>query len=986
MEREIVAEPTKKGSSVTWPGVWLGVLLATAGCSSSHEPQAAPEPVAVQQSALGGSGVSVVTRNYNYQRTGANTSETTLTTANVNSTQFGKLFSVTVDDQVYAQILFRSNLTLTNLGVTRDVFFVATVNNTVYAFDAYNGNLYWKTPLTPIGARATNNADTCKSGSNFSGNTGIVGTPAIDPATQTMFVVARTYESGSFVQRIHAIDIATGTDKYSNVISFNAGGVSFDPKNENQRPALALSNNYVYVAWGTFCDLNNARGWVAAFGEPHLVVRGSFPVVNTPTVPVNNDGECPSPGCGQGGGIWQAGGGIAVDSAGSIYAATGNGTADETSNFGYSLIKLAPVNLAVQDFFTASALVPTVDQDFGSSGPVFLPNSNLVTVGDKEGKVYVMNSTNLGHFVSGDTQIVQKFQAVQNPNNAPTSHIHGSDVTWVGPDGNTYVYVWGENDYPRSYQYMPTPNQFYATPISVGQYVPPKGMPGGMITLSSNGNLAGTGILWGTTPSNGDAAGQVVGGVLHAFNAETLALLWTSPDTWNFAKDNPPVVANGNVYVPTFSNQVNVYGITQSAPVYSGQIVDLRMRNTLFPPQCIEAQDGTTQTVQLRTNNCNSSFAQDWQFNNTSTGWEIRRPGLNLCMDLNFNQLAIYQSIQQAPCNGSQEQRFILTPVQDGMTISPAVGPTWCMALGSVEGSSLFISPCVTPAPVAYDLQVFTPVPAQLRKQNSGLPGMCVDTPNATLTAGTQLQTFNCNKQENQSWQVFTWPDGSNGIMRNGQNLCFDVPSGNAYQGQRVNQYTCNGGQSQKWIVGQGTTVNGLPFNGFNIMYDDAQILCVDVPNNSNSPNQLLRLWACNGTDAQMFGAFQPQVRKTTSGTAPGLCLDVVNGVAGLQNCLGNATQNWMLQSSGLLVSTANGCLGYQSSNVFNAGMTCTPTPPGQFAPTNLWTEDPLQGGGQLRLTNSNSTCIDTPFGWNVPVSKVQTYSCNGGASQRFTQ
>jgi hypothetical protein len=989
MRSESVANRTKRAWSVTIRlAAWLGVLLGAPGCMGSSERQSASERVAVQRSALGGSGIDVVTRNYDFQRSGANTAETQLTTANVNPTQFGKLFGVTVDDQVYGQILFKSNLYLPVWGVTADVFFVATVNDSVYAFDAYTGRQYWYTTLAPGNGRVTTNSDTAPSGcNNFSGKTGIVGTPVIDPATGTMFLVARSIESGSFVQRLYSIYIGDGTS-YSMPISFSSQGVNFDPRYENQRPALALSNGVVYVAWGTFCDKNNGRGWVAGFDEYSLELTGAFPVVTAQTVPSTSSTQCAGNSCGQGGGIWQGGGGLAIDNNGSIYAATGNGVADATSNFGYSLIKLAPWSLGLQDFFTASVLVPSADTDFGSSGPVFLPNSSLVTVGDKEGKVYVMDSTSLGGFVQGDTQIVQKLPAVQNPTNASSSHIHGSDVTWVGPDG-TYIYVWGENDYPRSYVFMPAPGLFYQTPISVGPYLPPNGMPGGMITLSSNGNQSGTGILWGTTPSNGNAAGQTVSGVLHAFNAETLALLWTSTDTWNFAKDNPPIVANGEVFVPTFSNQVNVYGITQQSPVFDGQIVNLQMRNSLLPAACVDVPNGTTDTVQLDSAVCNWSNAQYWQFNNTPNGWQIQRPAEGMCMDIPGNEIFQNQSVVQAPCiAGSSEQLFTLAPVQDGMAISPASAPGWCLTFSTVEpGTGLTLLPCITVPPVGFDQQAFTAVPAQLRKQNSNLPGMCIDVPWASTSPGVQLQTYNCHKGENQSWQIFPWGDGSSGIRRNGQNLCFDVPNGTS-QGSPVKQNPCSGAWTQKWVITSGSKANGTPFNGQSIMLDNASILCVDVPNNSNSPNQLLRLWSCNGTDAQVFSGFQPQLRKVTSGTAPGLCMDVRNNQGALEPCTGTATQNWELLPNGLISSSANGCLGLQGSIVgFVPNMTCTPTPAGQSNPTNLWTEDPISQGGDLRLTWSSNLCLDAPFGWNTVFAPIHHYNCNNGtAAQAFTQ
>src|ERR1700691_5680567 len=184
-----------------------------------------------------GQGVNVLNRNYNNQRTGANLSETILTASNVNSSQFGKLFMLPVDDQVYAGILYVSGLQIA--GGTHNVIYAATQNNSVYAFDADTlGPPLWFQNFNGTGQPLVN-TEVFTGYLDYRGNIGIVGTPVIDGSARTMFFVTRTVESGNPVQRLHAIDITTGVDRPNSpqVIQATASGIQFNPATENQRPA-----------------------------------------------------------------------------------------------------------------------------------------------------------------------------------------------------------------------------------------------------------------------------------------------------------------------------------------------------------------------------------------------------------------------------------------------------------------------------------------------------------------------------------------------------------------------------------------------------------------------------------------------------------------------------------------------------------------------------------------------------------------------------
>lgn len=516
-------------------------------------------------------GVNVFTRSYNNARTGANLSETILTQTNVSPSQFGKLFSLAVDDQVFAEILYVSAVKIG--GGIHNVIYVATVNNSVYAFDADTlGPPLWKKNLNGSG-RPSKNTDFGAAGSfcplggyyDFRGNIGIVGTPVIDGASGTIYFVTRTVEGTGVVQRLHALDITTGSEVANSptVISASVPGtgdggttVVFNPATQNQRPALALSQGVVYIAWASFCDITPYHGWVMAFDGKTLSRLGVFNT--TPN--------------GSQGGIWMAAAGIAFDPGGNLYLSTGNGTADATQGFGESVVKLAPNTLNRLDFYTASNYntLNSGDTDFGSGGPSILPGYNLLVTGGKEGRLYLLNTNNLGGLAPGDVQIPQVFQAV-DPTVRPsaTHHIHASNIAWNSPQGLN-VYVWGENDFLRGYRFNATTQTLNTAPFASGSILPPVGMPGGIMSLSANGSQPGTGILWASTPRNGDANEYTTPGGLYAFNAETLALLWQSTavgdDSLNFSKGSPTVVANGKVYAASLSRFVSVYGLRTTIP------------------------------------------------------------------------------------------------------------------------------------------------------------------------------------------------------------------------------------------------------------------------------------------------------------------------------------------------------------------------------------------------------------------------------------
>jgi outer membrane protein assembly factor BamB len=279
--------------------------------------------------------VNIPTNRYDSARTAGNMSETVLNTTNVNVNQFGKLYTIAVDGAVNAQALYVSNLTIPNAG-THKVLYVATMNDKVYAFDAATNAVLWIRDFTnaSAGVTAVPIVNIVASNSlNIIGNVGVESTPVIDLSTATMYLVARTLENNSYVQRLHALDITNGTEKFGGPVviqgsvtghAYDAvnGTVTFDPKMQNQRSSLALINGVVLMAWGSHEDIDRYHGWVMAYNATNLQQLAVF---------------CSTPD-GYRGGMWQGSRAPVVDLNGNVYYETGNGDWNGTREFGDNVI------------------------------------------------------------------------------------------------------------------------------------------------------------------------------------------------------------------------------------------------------------------------------------------------------------------------------------------------------------------------------------------------------------------------------------------------------------------------------------------------------------------------------------------------------------------------------------------------------------------------------------------------------------------------
>ncbi len=500
----------------------------------------------------------VLQRGYDANVSGANLNETTLNTSNVVPGSFGMVFTLSVNDNVYAQPLYVPALMIN--GTSHNVVFVATMSDTLYAFDAdVGGAPLWTLNLATFeNATPVPVAQFAYSGStNIIGNDGILGTPVIDPSTNTMYLVALTEESGALVYRLHAVNIATGTPLTGSgvVISGSYSTMTFNPRNEWQRASLVLVGNNVVFGFGAFeleSTGNLYSGWVMAYNKSTLQQTGIFA-----TETVGNGGA----------GVWQSGRPPVVDSSGYVYVFTGNGYTtgyDGVDNFSESVLKLNPASgLSLVDWFTPSAwaTLDSGDLDLASSGPLLIPGTSLLAGGGKAGVFYLLNTGGLRHETANDSGAVQELTI---------SQMRGGPVYWnrSTANGGPLLYTWGVSDALKSFAF--NGSTLATTPSATGT-VTNQIYPGGILTLSANGSTTGTAVLWANVTTSGNAFNVVTPGALYAFDASNVATeLWNSnlraaDSLGNFAKLVPPLVANGRVYVATASQQVVVYGLLPPA-------------------------------------------------------------------------------------------------------------------------------------------------------------------------------------------------------------------------------------------------------------------------------------------------------------------------------------------------------------------------------------------------------------------------------------
>jgi hypothetical protein len=499
----------------------------------------------------------VVTYHNDIARTGQNLQETILTTSNVNSSGFGKLFTMPVDGVIDGEPLYLAGVSIA--GGTHNVLYAVTENDSVYAFDADAGTLLWKVSLLQSGETPSGDLG-C---SQISPKIGITSTPVIDRSSGphgTIYIVAMSRNSSTYFQRIHALDVTTGKEEFGGPVVVQAkypgtgdnsqnGYVIFDPKQYAERAGLLLLNQVVYTGWTSHCDNRPYTGWLIGYRESNLAQTS---VLNL--TPNGSEGS-----------IWQAGAGMASDGS-SIYFLDANGTFDTTLNssgfpvnddYGNAIVRVSTENhqLAVADYFNMYNTVDEsdADEDLGSGGALVLPAMKdstgttryLVIGAGKDSNIYIADRTNMGKFnPNNDSAIYQELDGVL-----------GGGI-WSMPaefDGSVYYGPVGNNLLQFSFSQA----KLSTSPVSKSSAT--FAYPGTTPSISANG--ASNGIVWAIEHSDPDD-------VLHAYEASNLAKeLYNS----NQASDNrdqfgqashfgTPMIVNGKVYIGTTTN-VTAFGL-----------------------------------------------------------------------------------------------------------------------------------------------------------------------------------------------------------------------------------------------------------------------------------------------------------------------------------------------------------------------------------------------------------------------------------------
>lgn len=487
-------------------------------------------------------GQDVLTWHNDVARTGQNVWESVLTPANVNTKTFGKLFVMAVDGKVDAEPLYVHRLQMPNRG-TRNVLFVATEHDSVYAFDADSGQEFWHVRLLPPGETTSDNRNCAQ----ITPEIGITATPVIDRQQGPhgiLYAVAMSKDAhGRYRQRLHGLDLQTGAEQVggpAEITAAYADAPAFDPEQYAERAALLLVNGTLYLTWTSHCDIGRYNGWVMAYDARTLKQKS---VLNL--TPSGNEGA-----------IWQSGAGPAADPQGNIYVMLGNGDFDRSldargfpagGDFGNSFLKISEVKgrLQVTDYFTMFNVrwENDTDGDLGSGGPLVLPDMrdaggtvrHLVVGAGKDLNIYLLDRDAMGKFHANRNTIYQEL---------PKAFKHNS-ARPIPAYFNGTLYYASTEDPLRQYRLRDA----LLLPAPASQTSMTFVYPGASPSISANGIRDG--IVW--VLENKQTA------VLHAYDANDVSHeLYNSDQAW-FGRDHfgagnkfiTPMIANGKVYVGT---------------------------------------------------------------------------------------------------------------------------------------------------------------------------------------------------------------------------------------------------------------------------------------------------------------------------------------------------------------------------------------------------------------------------------------------------
>jgi hypothetical protein len=508
--------------------------------------------------------VNVTTFNNDNARTGQNTRETVLTPSNVKSGQFGKLFSTPVDGYVYAQPLYVANVQ--NIaGGNHNVLYIATEHASVYAMDADSGAVLWQQSLINPSAGITTVTSADVGCGDLIPEIGITSTPVIDISTGTIYLVAKTKEKGTYHQRLHALDIVSHVEKFGGPkeITATVQGRPFSPLWQHNRPGLLLENGHVVVAWASHCDNTPYEGWVIAYNATTLTQEAAF---NTEADPNGFDG-----------GIWMSGDGVAADSSGNLFFATGNGDYNSSlGDYGDSIMKLSGPSggaFTIVDWFTPTnqLTLSNDDTDLGSGGVLLLPDlpagsahQQLLVQMGKEGKIYLIDRNSMGKLCSTcttmDTQIVQELPNASTGIWGPPAYWNGNVYWGGGNDGGAsdFITAWSFNA-NNSGLLSTSPTSASSNSFSFSTAAP---------VISANGTS--NGILWILDNSS---FGSTCCQILYAYDATNLSKMLYNSNQASGKRDVPgravkftaPTVANGKVYVGSQAS-VSGFGLISTTP------------------------------------------------------------------------------------------------------------------------------------------------------------------------------------------------------------------------------------------------------------------------------------------------------------------------------------------------------------------------------------------------------------------------------------
>jgi chitodextrinase len=543
------------GGNSTVGTITTGGVYAAPASAGTHTVTATSATQAGSATAYTSNLSGVTTYHEDNMRSGDNLAETVLTPANVNSSTFGKLSSVPLDGQALAQPLYAENVVIPGQG-THNVVYVATEHDSVYAYDAdgRSSTPLWKDSFLGAGITTVPAGDTGEC-CDIAPEIGITSTPVIDRSTNTIYVVAKTKEgANTYVQRLHALDITTGAEKFGGPVVIQAsvpgtgagssgGRVPFDSLHENQRTGLLLLNGKLYFGFSSHGDIQPYHGWILGYDATTLQQTLAF---------------CLTPDQ-EGAGVWMSGGGIATDSTGSLYYISGDGEFDGTKEWGDSYIRMSTTG-TVQDYFTPfnQDALNAGNHDLGAGEGLLLPDQagahahEMVSAG-KDGTIYLVDRDNMGHYSTTTNNIVQTLPNIF-PNGNPEP---GNFTAPVYLDG--YVFFGPLADNLQGFKLT---NGLLSTSAALrsAAIFPDRGA-----SMAGSANGSSNSILW-AVQRNGASAG-----VLYAYDPDgstngVLSQLYNSSqagsrDTLDVAaKFNPPVVANGHVYVAGV-NALTIYGL-----------------------------------------------------------------------------------------------------------------------------------------------------------------------------------------------------------------------------------------------------------------------------------------------------------------------------------------------------------------------------------------------------------------------------------------